>query len=98
VVTQSELSALLLSAPAVKSIASGSEETAITAETAPALTSVIDQLPVGRAHVAAGIATAGADGLPPSAPTARAGGKWAPKIGAEIPHPPNSYFPIVGYN
>jgi hypothetical protein len=101
VVTQAELSALLLSSPALKAVgsASGSAETAVsvTAENAPALTAVIEQLPAGRAHVAAGIQTAAANGLPPAAPTARVGGKWIPAPGGEIPRPPHAYFPIVGF-
>jgi len=96
-VTQGELSALLLSSPALKSLSSG-ETAIVTAENAPALTSVIEKLPAGRAHVAAGIQTAGADGLPPAPPTSRAGGKWVPKFGDEIPRPQFAYFPIVGYN
>jgi hypothetical protein len=96
VVTQSELSALLLSSPATGAIEAGA--TAITAETAPALTAAIEKLPAGRAYLASGITTAASEGLPPLPPTARVGGKWIAKHGDEIPHAPDAYFPILGYN
>lgn len=105
VVTQSELSALLLSAPALKAVTEGAEgvDTAtsvVTADNAPALTAVIEQLPSGRAFVAGGIETASkASALPPLPPASRPGGaKWIPKAGLEIPAPPHAYFPIYGVN
>lgn len=98
VVTQPELSALIASSPALKIASPESSQTAITAESAPPLTSVIEALPVGRSYVAAGIQTGESDGLPPVAPTSRLGGKWVPRPGQEIPHGKYAYFPISGYN
>ncbi|KLT40837.1 21 kDa subunit of NADH dehydrogenase [Cutaneotrichosporon oleaginosum] len=104
VVTQAELSALLIAAPALKAVSEGAEgvDTAstavVTAENAPALTAVIEQLPTGRSFVGGGIETAAREGLPPTPPGSRAGGsKWVPKRGLEIPVNPHTYFPIEGY-
>ncbi|GMK54503.1 hypothetical protein CspeluHIS016_0110890 [Cutaneotrichosporon spelunceum] len=106
VVTQAELSALLISAPALRGVSEASEgvDTAssdtsvVTAENAPALTHVIEQLPTGRSFVGGGIETAAHEGLPPTPPGSRpGGGKWIPKAGLAIPCQPNTYFPIEGF-
>lgn len=101
VVTQAELSALLLSAPALKQIgeAKEGETQVVTAENAPALTAVIEQLPGGRSFVGGGIETAAKEGLPPTPPGSLPGGKkWVPKAGGQIPAPQFAYFPIHGVN
>lgn len=97
VVTQETISGLLIASPALQSVASGAETAVIKAEAAP-LTEVLEKLPVGRAFVGGGIETASKDGMPPSPPPFRVGGKWVPKPGQEIPHAPFSYFPMVGVN
>jgi hypothetical protein len=107
VVTQAELSALLIAAPALKGVSEGaegvdtaaSETSVVTAENAPALTAVIDQLPSGRSFVGGGIETASREGLPPTPPGSLPGGaKWVPKKGLEIPVNPNTYYPVEGFN
>ncbi|BEI89081.1 uncharacterized protein CcaverHIS019_0204430 [Cutaneotrichosporon cavernicola] len=107
VVTQAELSALLIAAPALQAVSEGAEgvDTAsshtvlVTAANAPALTAVIEQLPTGRSFVGGGLETASREGLPPTPPGSLPGGaKWVPKRGTDIPVNPDTYFPIEGFN
>ncbi|KAL1410411.1 hypothetical protein Q8F55_004422 [Vanrija albida] len=94
VVTQSELSELLLASPTLAAVEA--PKTEVAAEAAP-LTAVLAKLPEGTAFVAAGIETGAAKGLPPAPPSLNTSGKWQPKEGDYIPRAPHQYFPMVGY-
>ncbi|WOO85244.1 NADH-ubiquinone oxidoreductase 21 subunit [Vanrija pseudolonga] len=94
VVTQTELSELLLASPTLAAVEA--PKTEVATEAAP-LTAVLAKLPEGTAFVAAGIQTGSATGLPPTPPSLKDNGKWEPKAGAYIPRAPYQYFPMVGY-
>lgn len=84
------------SAIAPSSDSSAAEITVAT--DAPALVSVLEKLPAGKAFIGGGIETAtatAAGGLPPLPP--KIGKKWVPQPGGEIPHAPDAYWPLIGY-
>ncbi|KAL7424781.1 hypothetical protein Q5752_000465 [Cryptotrichosporon argae] len=88
------------SSNAVSLSASGNADaqTAVVTSSVPPLAAVIDKLPAGKAFLGSGIQTGTGTGALPPLPPAKVGGKWVPKSGADIPHAPDAYFPMVGYN
>lgn len=96
VVTQGELSALLIAGPAQAALPSGTTSTELTESNTPDLTVAIAAIPKN-AFAAAGINTGKASGLPPTPPPANPKGKWQPRKGEDIPHFDHQYFPIKNY-
>jgi len=69
---------------------------AVAASEVPALSTVLEHLPVGKAFIGGGLQTASeGSALPPLPP--KIGAKWKPRPGQEIPSDPNAYFPMIGY-
>ncbi|EJT46354.1 hypothetical protein A1Q1_05001 [Trichosporon asahii var. asahii CBS 2479] len=96
VVTQAELSALLIAGPAQAALPSGTTSTELTESNTPDLTVAIAAIPQN-SFVAAGINTGKTAGLPPTPPPANPKGKWQPKQGEYIPRFKHQYFPIENY-
>jgi hypothetical protein len=72
----------------------------ITTSAVPSLSSLLEKMPAGQAFVGGGVETgmnAIGGGLPPAPPN-KVGGKWVPRHGGDIPHDPEAYFPMIGYN
>ncbi|WRT64238.1 uncharacterized protein IL334_001167 [Kwoniella shivajii] len=75
---------------------SSSQSESIVTSSVPSLSSVLEQLPQGKAYTGSGIKTGSGSGsgLPPTPP----GQKWVPKKGEEIPHDEHAYFPMINFN
>lgn len=97
VVTQTELSALLIAGPAQAALPSGTTSTELTESNTPDLTVAIAAVPNNAAYVAAGINTGKLSGLPPTPPAFMPTGKWQPRDGEHIPRFEHQYFPIKNY-
>jgi len=88
VVTQSELSQLLIEHAAPQSVAAPSEA-GVPAERKPV------ELASAIAAITEKNQVYSADKLPPAVPTPYA--RWTPKLGAPPPHTPHTYFPMSLY-
>jgi len=98
VISQEYLADLLIASPEGQKALPGpstSSTSIATSSGKPSLTEVLSAIPATfkAGGIAAGKATASSSGLPPSPP----GYKWKPKVGDDIPHAPDAYWPMVAY-
>ncbi|KAJ9125726.1 hypothetical protein QFC24_002510 [Naganishia onofrii] len=103
VVTQEKLAGLLLASPegqkALPAPGTQSTDIATSNQSTPSLTAVLAAVPASFTSggilpkKAASSSVLDASGLPPRPPATR----WHPKLGDEVPHAPDQYWPMVMY-